>query len=73
MAAGLLALCGLPVSLFHRYEEAVGGSSGFCDPVNPCSFKHTEQLGFITIPTMAAAGFIGILALVAVHLLWRKP
>ena len=71
---GLLALGGLPVSIFHRYEQATGaGGGGFCDPDNPCSLIYVKQFGFITIPTMAGAGFIGILALVAVHLLRRNP
>jgi disulfide bond formation protein DsbB len=70
---GALAIGGLPVSLYHRYGQATGTDSALCDPTNPCSFIYTDHFGFVTIPTMAAAGFIGILALLAVHLLWRNP
>ncbi len=62
--AGLLALVGLPVSLFHRLEQATGEIGGVCDVANPCSSKWFEHFGFVTIPTMAAVGFVGILVLI---------
>lgn len=66
--AGLLALIGLPVSVFHRYEQAVGGVGEFCDQDNPCSLRWVEEFGVVTIPVMAGVGFVSILVLVALAL-----
>ncbi|MCP3992200.1 MAG: disulfide bond formation protein B [Actinomycetia bacterium] len=70
--AGALAVFGLPVSLFHRWEQAAGEVAGFCDSTNPCSVRWVNHFGFITIPTMAAIGFAGVFSLVALHLFWRN-
>jgi len=69
---GVLALGGLPVALFHRYEQAQGPVGNFCDVAVPCSARWVNEFGFITIPTMAAAGFVSVFMLVAVQLFWRK-
>ena len=71
VAAGLAAI-GLPVALFHRYEQAAGEVGGLCDQANPCSSRWVEEFGFVTIPTMAAAGFVAIVALCLVALRDRK-
>jgi disulfide bond formation protein DsbB len=60
IGAGLAAI-GLPVSIFHRVEQAVGGFGDFCDPNNPCAGKWVEEFGVLTIPTMAGIGFAGII------------
>ena len=70
--AGALALGGLPVALFHRWEQAVGELAGFCDASNPCSSRWVNHFGFVTIPTMAAVGFAGVLSLVLLHLFERR-
>jgi disulfide bond formation protein DsbB len=70
--AGALALGGLPVSIFHRWEQAAGDVGSFCDPTNPCSARWVNHFGFVTIPTMAGVGFAGILSLVLLHLFWRR-
>ncbi len=60
--AGLfLSVLGLPVALFHRFEQATGESSTFCELDNPCSSKWVDEFGFITIPTMAAIGFASVI------------
>ncbi|MGF1600115.1 MAG: disulfide bond formation protein B [Acidimicrobiales bacterium] len=71
--AGLLALGGLPVALFHRWEQSYGTVGGFCSPTTPCTTRWVDHFGFITIPTMAAAGFLGVASLVALHLFRRTP
>lgn len=65
VAAGLAAV-GFPVSVFHRIDQAAGGIGSFCELDNPCSSRWVEHFGFVTIPTMAGAGFAAIVALVAV-------
>lgn len=70
VVAGALAAVGLPVALFHRYEQAVGGFEGLCDAASPCSARWVEHFGVITIPTMAACGFAAIVALLAVQTRW---
>jgi disulfide bond formation protein DsbB len=64
---GGLAAIGLPIAIFHRYDQAVGGAGGVCDEANPCSLKWVEEFGFVTIPTMAALGFLAIATFVALH------
>jgi disulfide bond formation protein DsbB len=70
--AGVLALIGLPVSIFHRWEQAAGEISGFCNAANPCSARWVNHFGFVTIPTMAAVGFAGVLSLISLHLFRRN-
>lgn len=65
LVAGALAGIGLPISIFHRIEQAAGGFGSLCDQDNPCSLRWVEHFGFVTIPTMAAAGFAAVIALVA--------
>ncbi|MDH3293240.1 MAG: disulfide bond formation protein B [Acidimicrobiia bacterium] len=70
--AGWLAIPGLAVSIFHRYEQAVGTEiGGLCAASAPCSTKFVEHFGFMTIPTMAGCGFAAIIALVAISA-WRR-
>lgn len=69
MIAGALAVIGLPVSIYHRYEQAVGSSDGFCDPDNPCSLVWVREFGFLTIPTMAGIGFLTIAVLLGLRFL----
>lgn len=60
-----LSLLGLAVAVFHRYQQATH-SAGLCDPDNPCSAVLVDRFGFVTIPTMAGAGFAAIAALSAI-------
>ncbi len=62
--AGILALCGLPVSIFHRLEQANVVEGGVCTTAASCATKWVNEFGFITIPTMAGFGFAAIAALV---------
>lgn len=67
-----LSVVGLGVAIYHRMEQAFPDSvGGACSLEVPCSGKYVEQFGFVTIPTMAGAGF----ALVATFLLiaLRRP
>jgi disulfide bond formation protein DsbB len=68
----VLAGLGLPVSIFHRIEEEVGSIGNVCELANPCSFKWVNEFGFITIPTMAGVGFVGVITLVTLHLSGRN-
>ncbi len=62
-----LSLIGLGISIWHiLVQNVVGLSGGFaCDPVNPCSAKWVNAFGFVSIPVMAAAGFLLITVLLA--------
>jgi disulfide bond formation protein DsbB len=65
--ATLLAGAGAIVSIWHLKEQwAPSGSS--CSLLVPCSTKYVEKFGFVTIPSMALAGFLLILSL-----LWCAP
>jgi disulfide bond formation protein DsbB len=66
----VLAGLGLAVSAWHNVVEtfpSVDASS--CDPLNPCTIRWVEGLGFWTIPRMAFVGF----ALVFTALLIDRP
>ncbi len=67
LAAGILAVIGLLVAIFHRYEQAFGGIGDFCEADNPCSLRWVDEFGFLTIPTMAGIGFLTIAVLVGLR------
>ena len=65
-----LAVIGACISSFHILVERfpwIEGSGGVCDPANPCTIRWVEELGFITIPTMALSAFV-LIALLMSHL-----
>lgn len=65
--ARLLAGAGLLVSLWHvgiqRFPAIAGTST--CSADAPCTVMWVDVGGVLTIPTMAACGFVGVLALLA--------
>lgn len=67
--AGVLAVAGLPVSVFHRYEQAAGAVGDLCNPDNPCSLVWVRHFGYLTIPTMAGIGFLAIAVLIGLRTL----
>lgn len=67
LAAGVLAVLGLAVAIFHRYEQAYGGIGDFCEADNPCSLRWVNEFGFLTIPTMAGIGFLTIAVLLGLR------
>jgi disulfide bond formation protein DsbB len=54
-----LAVIGMVISTYHvlveRFPSLEG--SGVCEVTNPCTVRWVERFGFVTIPTMALAGF----------------
>ena len=54
-----LALIGLLISTYHILVERFPSleDSGVCEVSNPCTIRWVERFGFVTIPTMAFAGF----------------
>lgn len=72
IVAAVLAAVGLPISIFHRIDQASGGIGSFCELDNPCSSRWVDHFGFVTIPTMAGAGFAAIVALVAISVLQSR-
>ncbi len=61
-----LAIGGLAVSLWHLAVEHLGIGEGACEITNPCSIRWVEHFGFVTIPFMAACGFVAIIVLMSV-------
>lgn len=60
----VLALSGLGISIWHNLQETFPSfESGSCDPMRPCTVRWVEGLGFWTIPRMAAACFVVVVAL----------
>lgn len=64
-----LAVIGALISTYHIVLERFPSleESSVCDPTNPCTIKWVEELGFITIPTMALSAFV-LIALLLSHL-----
>jgi hypothetical protein len=63
----VLAGIGLAVNLWHVAVEIRPSLEGSgCDPLNPCSLRWVEQLGFWTIPRMATVAFSLVLAALTV-------
>ncbi|MFP3900535.1 MAG: disulfide bond formation protein B [Acidimicrobiia bacterium] len=62
-----LALVGGAISVYHMViERNPSLESGACEATNPCSIIWVEELGYLTIPTMALSGFVIIALLLAV-------
>lgn len=61
-----LAIGGLAVSLWHLAVEHLGIGEGACEITNPCSIRWVEHFGFVTIPFMAACGFVAIIVLTTI-------
>ncbi len=61
--AGIGALISSYHLLVERYPDL---ETSACDPANPCSIVWVEELGYLTIPTMALSGFALIIVLVAI-------
>lgn len=67
LSASLLAGAGLAVSTYHYVIERVPTLAGeACASDVPCTVRWVDEFGFASLPFMAGAGFIGILALVAI-------
>ena len=63
--AAPLALLGLGVSIYHYLVEWYPSWETSCDPINPCSLLwFGRRFGYLTLPSMAGIGFVGILVLV---------
>lgn len=59
-----LACGGLAVSIYHlQLQWRPGAGEGACGTGPPCTLKYVEVFGFVTIPAMAAAGFVAIAGL----------
>jgi disulfide bond formation protein DsbB len=59
-----LAVIGGLISTYHVILERFPSlETGACDPNNPCSLRWVEELGYLTIPTMALSAFALIVTL----------
>lgn len=61
--AAPLAAIGAALSIYHVLIQRGLVGAGACDASAPCSVVWVRELGVVTIPGMALAGFLGILAL----------
>ncbi len=59
-----LSVIGLAISLYHyQLQLFPEQGSGACSDGVPCTVKYVEELGFASIPFMAACGFLAIFIL----------
>lgn len=69
-----LAGVGAVISTYHTWLQAFpSSSSSFCTVEAPCTQRHVWELGFVSIPFMALAGFLAILALLGIGLGNQPP
>jgi disulfide bond formation protein DsbB len=54
---------GAAISVWHIAIERNPSMSGPCDPQAPCAVLWVQELGFLTLPTMALVGFVAITVL----------
>jgi disulfide bond formation protein DsbB len=65
--AGSLAGAGLAVAAYHYALERMPSlDRGACDPRAPCTVTWVLQLGYISIPMMAATAFALVIVLLVV-------
>ncbi|MDH4116315.1 MAG: disulfide oxidoreductase [Acidimicrobiia bacterium] len=62
-----LAVIGGCISVYHYLLQTFPGLTGStaCAVGVPCTAKYVNQFGFVSIPFMAAAGFLLIIALIS--------
>jgi len=67
--AAPLVIAGLGFAVYHNllYYEVIPATLSPCTQGVPCTQRQIEWLGFITIPSMALAGFVTILACLLAH------
>jgi disulfide bond formation protein DsbB len=59
-----IAAIGGVIAVWHVLVERLPELGGtVCDPAAPCALRWVEELGFLTLPTMALVGFVAIIVL----------
>ena len=64
LTATILAGVGSALAIYHIQLQQFPDQGSSCDVEAPCTAIWVEEFGFVTIPTMALAGVLAILALV---------
>jgi disulfide bond formation protein DsbB len=68
-----LALVALPISIYHvLLEHFPSLETGACELSNPCSIVWVRHFGFVTIPYMAASGFVAIAVAMCIAAQWQS-
>lgn len=62
--ATAMATIGAGIAAYHYQLQRFPDQGSSCDATAPCTAIWVEELGFVTIPAMAFAGFAAILALI---------
>lgn len=64
-----IAAVGVLISVWHNLIQFFPGleGGGSCDPTVPCSARSIAVFGFMDLPFMALAGFLGISVLVGLY------
>ena len=57
-----LAASGSVVAVYHLVVQWTPAETEACQVGVPCSLRYIEEFGFVTIPFMALAGFLAIMA-----------
>jgi disulfide bond formation protein DsbB len=68
-----LALATLPISIYHVLLERYPSlETGVCEVANPCTIVWAKHFGVVTIPFMAACGFLAIAATMVLIRAWAR-
>ena len=58
-----IAVIGLGLSIYHYQLQLFPDQASACASGVPCTAKYVEAFGFVSIPFMAACGFVAVIAL----------
>ncbi len=67
-----MAVLGLVVALYHYRLQQVGSEGLFCDASGSCAYRWVDSFGFVSIPLMAACGFLAVAGLLWSALMRRR-
>jgi disulfide bond formation protein DsbB len=68
-----LAVATLPISTYHvLLEHYPSLETGVCEVANPCTIVWVKHFGFVTIPFMAASGFLAVAAIMVLTRAWAR-
>jgi disulfide bond formation protein DsbB len=60
------AAVGLVIAAYHTQLQAFPAQTSFCPTAVPCTIRYVWELGFVSLPFMALAGFAFVLTMVCI-------
>jgi disulfide bond formation protein DsbB len=64
--AGIPALVGLVIAIYHTQLQAFPEQKSFCDLTNPCTNRYVWKYGFVSLPLMDLVAIVFIITMLVV-------